>query len=54
MFYRLRAKVDIEPDDRLICVRWPASGDLPSRVAELSRHVEAYYESGENSRQRVL
>jgi len=32
--------------------RWP--GSLPARVSELAARVESYYESGENSRQRVL
>jgi hypothetical protein len=34
--------------------RWPRSDELPARVRELARRVEAYYESGENSRQRAL
>ena len=34
--------------------RWPQASELPERVAELARLVEAYYESGENQKQRVL
>ena len=34
--------------------RWPRAGGLPQRVADLASRVEAYYESGENDRQRVL
>jgi FixJ family two-component response regulator len=34
--------------------RWPHDGQLPDRVAELAHRVEAYYESGENPKQRVL
>jgi len=34
--------------------RWPSGEVLPAHVAELARRVEAYYESGENPRQRVL
>ncbi len=34
--------------------RWPRGDELPPRVGELARLVEAYYESGENSKQRVL
>ncbi len=34
--------------------RWPHDGDLPERVTELASRVEAYYESGENPKQRVL
>jgi PAS domain S-box-containing protein len=39
---------------RLSLRRWPRSDELPQRVKELNRAVEAYYESGENPRQRVL
>jgi len=34
--------------------RWPRSEPLPERAAELARAVEAYYESGENARKRIL
>lgn len=34
--------------------RWPRSDELPTHVIALSRAVEAYYESGENPRRRVL
>jgi CheY-like chemotaxis protein len=34
--------------------RWPRAGELPQRVQDLAARVEAYYESGENDRQRVL
>ena len=34
--------------------RWPRSASLPEGVVVLSRAVEAYYESGENPRQRIL
>ena len=34
--------------------RWPRSASLPEGVVALSRAVEAYYESGENPRQRIL
>jgi len=34
--------------------RWPYPEALPPRVGALADRVEAYYESGENSRQRVL
>jgi FixJ family two-component response regulator len=39
---------------RLASQRWPAAEELPSRVRELGERVEAYYESGENSGNRVL
>jgi len=39
---------------RVATQRWPYSDELPERVGELARRVEAYYESGENPRQRVL
>jgi PAS domain-containing protein len=34
--------------------RWPRSDKLPVRVHALAKTVEAYYESGENPRRRVL
>ena len=34
--------------------RWPKAAELPERVQALSALVEAYYESGENPKQRVL
>jgi CheY-like chemotaxis protein len=34
--------------------RWPHSDELPERVRELGKRVEAYYESGENPKERVL
>jgi PAS domain S-box-containing protein len=34
--------------------RWPRSEPLPDRVVALSQAVESYYESGENSRERIL
>ncbi|MEE3332025.1 MAG: response regulator [Myxococcota bacterium] len=34
--------------------RWPAGEALPARVGELAARVEAYYESGENKKERVL
>jgi FixJ family two-component response regulator len=39
---------------RVATERWPQKDALPERVAELARRVEAYYESGENAKQRVL
>jgi CheY-like chemotaxis protein len=39
---------------RLATQRWPHAYELPERVVELAKRVEGYYESGENSRQRVL
>jgi CheY-like chemotaxis protein len=39
---------------RLATQRWPRPDEVPGRVRELARRVEAYYESGENNRQRVL
>ncbi|MGH0036160.1 MAG: response regulator [Myxococcota bacterium] len=39
---------------RVAAQRWPRDGQLPGRVAELAGRVEAYYESGENPKQRVL
>jgi len=34
--------------------RWPAGDLIPERVQQLAKRVEAYYESGENPRERVL
>jgi CheY-like chemotaxis protein len=34
--------------------RWPSSVALPEGIVALSRAVESYYETGENSRQRIL
>ena len=34
--------------------RWPRSESMPEGVVALSKAVENYYESGENSRQRIL
>jgi FixJ family two-component response regulator len=34
--------------------RWPSGDEIPERVRELAQRVEAYYESGENTRERVL
>jgi hypothetical protein len=34
--------------------RWPRRDQVPERVRALASRVEEYYESGENSRQRVL
>ena len=39
---------------RLSNLRWPRTVELPSRVQALSKRVEAYYETGENPKQRVL
>ena len=39
---------------RLANSRWPDSDQLPERVRELGGRVEAYYESGENPKSRVL
>ncbi len=39
---------------RLANKRWPQSVEIPERVRHLGKHVESYYESGENDRQRVL
>jgi CheY-like chemotaxis protein len=39
---------------RIAMSRWPLPDELPERVLELARHVEDYYESGENPKQRVL
>ena len=39
---------------RIATQRWPQAAELPARVRRLAERVEAYYESGENSKQRVL
>jgi FixJ family two-component response regulator len=39
---------------RVATTRWPLVNRLPARVRELARHVEQYYESGENPKQRIL
>ena len=39
---------------KLAAQRWPRRDGLPQRIVELARSVEAYYESGENPRARVL
>jgi PAS domain S-box-containing protein len=39
---------------RVALARWPLPEALPQPVAQLTRRVEAYYETGENPRQRVL
>jgi hypothetical protein len=39
---------------RVATQRWPYGDELPAPVRELARRVEAYYESGENPRERVL
>ncbi|MEE8581543.1 MAG: hypothetical protein V3T33_08130, partial [Myxococcota bacterium] len=39
---------------RVASQRWPQSAELPSRVRRLAELVEAYYESGEHSKQGVL
>jgi len=39
---------------RVALARWPRPNELPPRVRELARRVEAYYESGENPRRRTL
>ncbi len=39
---------------RVATSRWPFPDRVPPRVLELSRRVEAYYESGENPKQPVL
>jgi CheY-like chemotaxis protein len=39
---------------RVATARWPLADQLPGRVRELADHVDRYYESGENSKQRVL
>jgi len=39
---------------RVAQARWPLPEAVPAPVTELARRVEAYYESGENPRKRVL
>ncbi len=39
---------------RVALARWPRPEEVPARVRELARRVEAYYDSGENSKQRTL
>ena len=39
---------------RVATERWPRSESVPDRVQQLAQQVEDYYESGENSKQRVL
>jgi CheY-like chemotaxis protein len=39
---------------RVALARWPLPEAIPQSVVQLTRRVEAYYESGENPRQRVL
>lgn len=39
---------------RVAMSRWPLPDEIPARVRELAKRVEAYYESGENPKQRVL
>ncbi len=39
---------------RVAMTRWPLPEELPERVRELAREVEAYYESGENPKRRIL
>lgn len=39
---------------RVARARWPLGDELPARVRELVQRVEAYYESGENPKQRSL
>jgi hypothetical protein len=39
---------------RVAMTRWPLPDEVPARVKALARRVEDYYESGENSKQRVL
>jgi len=39
---------------RVAKARWPLAGSLPSRVTELARRVEDYYESGEKAKQAIL
>ena len=34
--------------------RWPLSDQVPERVRELARSVEAYYESGEHPKRGIL
>ena len=39
---------------RVAMSRWPLPDEIPARVRELAKRVEAYYESGENPKQRIL
>ena len=39
---------------RVATARWPRPDELPARVRELARRVEAYYDSGENAKRRTL
>ena len=39
---------------RVALARWPRPDGVPVRVRELASRVEAYYDSGENSKQRTL
>jgi len=39
---------------RVAFARWPLPEKVPARVRELARLVEAYYESGDNPKQRIL
>ena len=39
---------------RVASARWPLPEQLPARVRELTRRVEAYYESGDNPKQPIL
>jgi len=39
---------------RVASARWPLPEHIPARVRELARRVEAYYESGDNPKQRIL
>jgi len=39
---------------RVAQARWPLPEAVPAPITELARRVEAYYESGENPRKRVL
>jgi len=39
---------------RVAAQRWPLGEPVPEHVQQLERQVEAYYESGENPKQRVL
>mgnify|MGYP003466050337 CR=1 FL=1 len=39
---------------RIAMSRWPLPEDVPDRVRDLARRVEAYYQTGENPGQPVL
>jgi PAS domain-containing protein len=39
---------------RVAMSRWPLTDEIPARVRELVQRVEAYYESGEHPKQRIL